>query len=256
MGWVDLDRFMGSTGTKPRVCRCIGKKLDAVSLDFNSVHLYINSLGQELIGGSCKYCGRFEFLGDRRAAELGIDKAEVPLGKDSSCGICGGGGCSYCVATPCERCGLYRKQHQHHLAPKKLFLDWHMWPTINLCRPCHTEWHQRFTPLLRPIKVQAVSCPSLWGAQYLTGDRTFTRSYTDVYLAGFYPARYYDEPPATKHCVRCWRVNPLFLLTFGTAGENWPSHHICASCANVYQRQLLLVSKRTASAAMKDLVAA
>lgn len=48
---------------------------------------------------------------------------------------------------PCEVCGTKGTTEVHHWAPRHLFGDdADRWPTGNLCRPCHVNWHQRVTP--------------------------------------------------------------------------------------------------------------
>lgn len=47
---------------------------------------------------------------------------------------------------PCERCGSTAGSEGHHWAPRHLFEDYHLWPTSQLCRECHMEWHRRVTP--------------------------------------------------------------------------------------------------------------
>ena len=47
----------------------------------------------------------------------------------------------------CERCGAYTHVENHHWAPRYLFGDaCDEWPTSQLCRACHKEWHDAVTP--------------------------------------------------------------------------------------------------------------
>ena len=40
----------------------------------------------------------------------------------------------------CDRCGT-RGVEVHHWAPRAIFHDADSWPTANLCRRCHRQWH-------------------------------------------------------------------------------------------------------------------
>lgn len=44
----------------------------------------------------------------------------------------------------CYVCGACAPLERHHLAPRHLFGDaCERWPTVDVCRPCHEEWHRR-----------------------------------------------------------------------------------------------------------------
>lgn len=50
--------------------------------------------------------------------------------------------------TACERCHDTKTLEVHHWAPAALFSDSKEWPTSNLCRACHRQWHETVTPQL------------------------------------------------------------------------------------------------------------
>lgn len=50
---------------------------------------------------------------------------------------------------PCAACGRVGAREVHHWAPRHLFGDEaDRWPTADLCRTCHAEWHRRVTPTM------------------------------------------------------------------------------------------------------------
>lgn len=42
----------------------------------------------------------------------------------------------------CQRCHKMTRVETHHWAPAARFADSHLWPTSELCQPCHARWHQ------------------------------------------------------------------------------------------------------------------
>jgi hypothetical protein len=44
----------------------------------------------------------------------------------------------------CPICNTAQRLEEHHLAPRAKFPDeFHLWPTVNVCRKCHDRWHER-----------------------------------------------------------------------------------------------------------------
>jgi RecJ-like exonuclease len=98
----------------------------------------------------CTACDkRGDFISKHDAQQIAASKHmtldDIPIDKDNRCDSCAGEGCNKC-STPCERCGSYQHIEHHHWAPRHLFDDADAWPTSNLCRECHVEWHQAVTP--------------------------------------------------------------------------------------------------------------
>lgn len=73
---------------------------------------------------------------------------ELVVYRDNRCERCHGVGCDECHGDPCARCGSFDHVEWHHWAPQALFEDAEDWPMAQLCRSCHTLWHQRVTPHL------------------------------------------------------------------------------------------------------------
>jgi|SRR5688572_4542290 len=58
----------------------------------------------------------------------GLDLSDLPIFEDNRIG-------------KCERCGELGTE-THHWAPTAIFgIESHQWPTAQLCRVCHSEWH-------------------------------------------------------------------------------------------------------------------
>lgn len=63
----------------------------------------------------------------------GLDEDRIPILTDHD-------------IAPCERCGSKDGSEVHHWAPAHLFDDYFEWPTSNLCKSCHAQWHRVITP--------------------------------------------------------------------------------------------------------------
>lgn len=79
----------------------------------------------------CRTCGYVR-------TELGVsmtqaDAAQLLLRRDRTA-----------EADRCTRCGSMEGTERHHWAPRAIFGDAaEGWPTDDLCRACHIEWHRR-----------------------------------------------------------------------------------------------------------------
>jgi len=83
---------------------------------------------------ACVDCGKRKHRGlwisHKRAAELHYEPLLAPLLRTRNEG------------RTCERCGSTSDIQNHHWAPRHLFDDADLWPSSDLCQPCHTRWHQ------------------------------------------------------------------------------------------------------------------
>jgi hypothetical protein len=105
-------------------------------------------------GKPCHYCGCESWAWFRQVIATGARRT-VPV-----CTTCGHMGESVkgSIVNPetlpqledrtsgtCEHCGASGTE-RHHWAPWHLFSDADRWPTSELCRKCHREWHRTVTP--------------------------------------------------------------------------------------------------------------
>jgi len=106
----------------------------------HAIGYFRSSNGALRLRGYCKYCSDTTrkrgnqivwITGDLRQPE-DLNAHKIPVVKDN-----------VDTNTFCARCGTNEGVEQHHWAPRSVFRDdYDMWPTSNLCRSCHSRWHQ------------------------------------------------------------------------------------------------------------------
>lgn len=123
VGWTDCARSVQSktprNGRRLRVAR--GSELLALVARNGAMHVYTG----------CRECHANLENGRLHPAE-NIDITLLPVGLDQRLDN-----------PPCQVCGSFGTE-VHHWAPSAVFgREAAMWPTGQLCRDCHAEWHRR-----------------------------------------------------------------------------------------------------------------
>lgn len=93
-------------------------------------------------GHVVEYCydceRRSDFYGKDELRTAGVDADALEVVQDNRD-----------PAMPCEVCGSVDGTELHHWAPQThehRFREYSAWPTVELCRECHREWHDIVTP--------------------------------------------------------------------------------------------------------------
>ncbi len=89
--------------------------------------------GTSMIAAYCVQCRSkvTDWIPHEWLRRRGVEPSDVPLLYD------------YSGTGECARCGSTDGTEVHHFAPKHLFDDYDQWPTADLCRSCHDEWHRK-----------------------------------------------------------------------------------------------------------------
>lgn len=102
----------------------------------------ITTSGVSQVYWQCQVCKKsttkpMQYIHHKRVEMYGLDVNQIPVIEDYSKD-----------GPPCDVRGCENRGTEvHHVAPRHLFGDnADSWPTINLCKLHHDEWHKKVTP--------------------------------------------------------------------------------------------------------------